>query len=226
MPKTYYVPADDPGKCTWLNNFAMKLPTYSSTLGVTPAEETSVADDNAFWLYVCDARNQFNQFGKDWTAYKNGARSGPSLGDMPTPQSLPGAPTMVEANIFGRITTLVARIKKHPGYTEAIGQDLDIIGDEQTVDLNAMKPVLKLTLQAGRPNVGWKKSGMGSLEIHVDRGNGVFTYLATDTVPDYLDTATLPAAGTSAVWKYKAIYRFNDEQVGQWSDVASISVMS
>jgi hypothetical protein len=29
----------------------------------------------------------------------------------------------------------------------------------------------------------------------------------------------------SAVWKYKAIYRLNDEQVGQWSDVASISVM-
>ena len=44
-------------------------------------------------------------------------------------------------------------------------------------------------------------------------------------MPDYLDTAALPAAGTSAVWKYKAIYRLNDEQVGQWSDIASISVM-
>lgn len=38
--------------------------------------------------------------------------------------------------------------------------------------------------------------------------------------------AALPAAGISAVRKYKAIYRLNDEQVGQWSDVASISVMS
>ena len=35
----------------------------------------------------------------------------------------------------------------------------------------------------------------------------------------------LPAAGTSAVWKYKAIYRLNDAQVGQWSDVATIGVM-
>jgi hypothetical protein len=225
MAKAYYLPPDDATRCTWLNNFATKLPTYAATIGVTPDEAASAAADNLFCAYVCDARNQFNQFAKDWTAYKNGARSGPTMGDMPTPPTLAAAPAMVEPNIFGRITALVARIKAHPGYTEAIGQDLAIVGGEQTVDLDAMKPVLKLSLQAGHPNVGWKKAGMGSLEILVDRGNGVFAYLATDTVPDYLDTAALPAAGTSAVWKYKAIYRLNDEQVGQWSDVASLSVM-
>ena len=73
--------------------------------------------------------------------------------------------------------------------------------------------------------MGWTKQGMDSLEIWVDRGNGAFVFLTIDTVPDYLDTFALPAPGTSALWKYKAIYRFNDEQVGQWSDVASISVM-
>jgi len=225
MPKAHYLPFDDPGKCTWFNNFAMKLPTYSATLGITPAEEAAVADDNTFWQYVCEARNQFHQYAKDWTAYKNHARNGTAIGDLPTPPTLPAAPgTLVAANIFGRITTLVARIKKHPGYTEAIGQDLDIIGAEQTVDLNTLKPVLKLVLQAGRPNVQWKKTVADALELQVDRGNG-FVFLAIDTVPDYLDTFALPAAGASAVWKYKAIYRINDEQVGQWSDVSSISVM-
>ncbi len=43
---------------------------------------------------------------------------------------------------------------------------------------------------------------------------------------DYLDTARrLPAPGASAVWKYKAIYRLEDTQVGQWSNEARISVM-
>jgi hypothetical protein len=28
-----------------------------------------------------------------------------------------------------------------------------------------------------------------------------------------------------AAWRCKAIYRLNDEQVGQWSDVATIGVM-
>ena len=60
----------------------------------------------------------------------------------------------------------------------------------------------------------------------MDRGTGAFGFLAFDTIPDYLDTAALPAPGLSAVWKYKAIYRLGDEQVGQWSDVASISVMA
>ena len=43
--------------------------------------------------------------------------------------------------------------------------------------------------------------------------------------PDYLDTAPLPSHGGRAAWKDKAIYRFRDEQVGQWSDVVSASVM-
>jgi hypothetical protein len=42
---------------------------------------------------------------------------------------------------------------------------------------------------------------------------------------DFLDTAALPPSGKSALWKYKAIYRLNDKQVGLWSHVASISVM-
>ncbi len=33
------------------------------------------------------------------------------------------------------------------------------------------------------------------------------------------------AAGVSAVWKFKGIYRLNDQPVGQWSDVATIGVM-
>ena len=87
-----------------------------------------------------------------------------------------------------------------------------------------MKPIFTIVLQAGHPNIVWKKQGMDALEIHVDRGAG-FAFLALDTVPDYLDTAPLPAPGASAVWKYKAIYRLRDEQVGQWSDIASVSVM-
>ena len=71
----------------------------------------------------------------------------------------------------------------------------------------------------------WTKGGFDALEIWVDRGTGTFSYLANDTVPDYLDTAPLPAAGQSATWRYRAIYRLGDERVGQWSNVAVIAVM-
>jgi hypothetical protein len=67
---------------------------------------------------------------------------------------------------------------------------------------------------------------MDSLELWKDWGDGkgmVFLTITTNT--DYADMSPLPAPGVSAVWKYKGIYRLNDAQVGQWSDVATIGVM-
>jgi hypothetical protein len=219
------MPKDEPGKRSWLTNFAAKLPTYASTVGVTAGEVAQEQDDDAYFGYVCDAHNQHTNTTRDWTAYKADLVGGTTLGSMPVTPALGTPPTAVPPGIFNRASALAVRIKKHPAYTESIGQDLGIIGAEQVVDYNSMKPVLEITLQAGHPNVGWTKQGTDGLELLVDRGTGTFAFLAFDTVPDYLDTAPLPAPGTSAVWRYKAIYRVADQQVGQWSDVISISVM-
>jgi hypothetical protein len=122
------------------------------------------------------------------------------------PRTAPAAaPAAVPPGIFKRLTALVGRIKSHPGYTEAIGRDLDIIGAKQVVDTANAKPVIKLELSAGHPNVKRVNGGFDSLEIMVDRGDGTFVFLTIDTIPDYLDTAPLPAPGQSALWKYKAI---------------------
>jgi len=226
MAKAPYMPTDDNGKNNLLKNIAGKLPTYAATVGVTPAEVASTKADSAYFDYVLNGQQQFISFGQQWTAYKNAARDGSdaSLGLLPAAPALGTAPAQVDPGIFLRLADLIARIKRHPNYTDAIGQDLGIIGAQQTMDLNSLKPLLDVQLQAGKPNVGWTKQGMDSLETWVDRDGKGFVFLAIDTVPDYLDTAPLPAPGQSAIWKYKAIYRLNDEQVGQWSDVVSIAV--
>jgi hypothetical protein len=162
---------------------------------------------------------------RSWTAARNAmrwdARARPALAAF-TP---PTAPAAVPGNIFGRNSALATRIKHHPAYAESIGRDLGIIGPERaTVDPVAVQPELTLGLQAGHPNVGWTRQNMDALEIHVDRDGTGFVFLTIDTVPDYLDTAPLPPAGTAAVWRYKAIYRLGDEQTGQWSAIASITV--
>ena len=41
---------------------------------------------------------------------------------------------------------------------------------------------------------------------------------------DYTDTAAMPPAGQSALWKYKGIYIQAVQCVGQWSDFVSIPV--
>lgn len=225
MTKSYYLPSDDAGKSAWLNNLAAKLPSYSAALGLTAADTDSVTADAAFFSYLLAAQAQVATYSQQWTAYKNAARNGAgaSLGSAPAAPNLGIAPTAVAPNIFSRATGLVARIKVAPGYTDSIGQALQIIGTEQTVDVATLKPVITAQLDAGQVNIGWTKQGMDGIELQVDRGSG-FVFLAIDTIPGYTDTAPMPAAGQSALWKYKAIYRQGDDRVGQWSDVVSIPV--
>ena len=224
MPKSYYLPATDDGKDLWLANFAAKLPSYQSALGLTLPDLTSVASDAAYYHWLLNSQAQVAAYAQQWTAYKNAGRNGngASLGAAPVTPSLNLPPTAVAPNIFGRTTALVARLKTAPGYADSIGQALQIVGADQTVDLTSLKPVLTATLNAGQITVGWTKQGMDAVEIFVDRGAG-FVFLAVDTVPNYTDTQPLPPA-QSALWKYKAIYHQGDERVGQWSDVVSIPV--
>jgi hypothetical protein len=89
-----------------------------------------------------------------------------------------------------------------------------------------LKPTLKIALQGSQPTITWNKQNMDSLELWVDRSDGKGSvFLAIDTIPDYTDTAALPASGASAVWKYRGVYREDDTQVGQWSDVIATTVM-
>jgi hypothetical protein len=61
------------------------------------------------------------------------------------------------------------------------------------------------------------------LEIQVDRGDGKgWVFLTYDTTPNYTDTLPLPATPTK--WKYRAIYRVGDAQVGIWSSTQEITV--
>ena len=61
---------------------------------------------------------------------------------------------MVPPDIFGRASKLAVRIKKHPNCTDAIAQDLGIIGAEVVVDPTTYQPVLTISLNAGHPHAG------------------------------------------------------------------------
>ena len=230
MKKQHYLPKDENGQLAWLNNFVTKFSaTYYTVLGFVLADATSASADLAFMTYLINFKNQMKTKTSDWVAYCSLAAYGqtgiPALGAVPGVPSAGSPPTVVLPNIYGRMAAIVRRIKEHPAYTPAIGQDLGIIGADDPINPNTMKPVLTLELQAGHPSVKWVKSGMQGVDLYVDRGAGTFVFLARDTVPDYLDTFALPAAGQSAVWNYKAIYVQNDIPCGQWSDVACLSVM-
>jgi hypothetical protein len=57
----------------------------------------------------------------------------------------------------------------------------------------------------------------------VDRATGSFVPLVTDTTPNYTDSTPQPA--NQVIWKYKANYRIDDQQAGQWSQDVSVVVV-
>lgn len=227
--KDYYLPETDTGKATWLNNFAEKLPNHSVILNIPAATQTQVANDAENFGSILFNLGLFTEYNKQLTAFKNQLRSGTlnnaPIGNLPAPPPAITFNTPPVADIFGRVRRLVQTIKNNPNYTVAIGQDLGIIGAENELDPNTLKPELKIeTAAGGRPNIIWKKGLTEGVKIKVDRGTGTFQFLAVDTQPNYLDTHPLPPFGQSAIWKYTAIYLLNDEEAGQWSDVVSITV--
>lgn len=223
-----FISKSDQGKATFLKNLALKLPGYATVLGLTPADVTSVVNDAAAFNRILDDQEAFKTYKQNISKYKDIMRDGPlgaPLGAWPVAPTLPAAPTVVSAGIFPRIRKLIGRIKATPGYTNGIGEDLGIVGDEQVIDIPNLKPVLKSRLDGGRPLIIWFKGSADSVNIYVDRKDGKgFVYLATDSYPDYLDTFPMPDDVPAVVWDYKAIYRIGDDTVGQFSEPISVTV--
>ena len=129
------------------------------------------------------------------------------------------------AGALTRTFDLVGDIRESDTYSDPIGTDLGLIGPEDTApDTGALQPILTARISGTHVDLGWSWQGhrkfLDQLEIQVDRGTG-WTILAFDTTPGYTDNTPFPATATQ--WKYRAIYRVNDMQVGLWS--ATVSVM-
>lgn len=217
----------------WLPVLSRGIVKYGATLGLSPAEIADGQANCTFGAAVIELQDEVTGYSKRVTQFKQAAlwATGPCTAwpdDYAKPATLP---PVSHAGVLPLITLLVKRLKAHPAYTVDIGKELGIEGTTPVATASAVvadtKPVLKLRLDTGgHPLVLWKKGNMEGVEIWVDRGDGKgSTLLAFDTVPDYLDTAALPAIGASAVWTYKAIYHIGGGQVGQWSDDVKISVM-
>jgi len=128
----------------------------------------------------------------------------------------------------GLIATLrlnVPRIKSSPKYTEDIGKTLDIVGEEIVIDPDTMKPILKVKLLAGKPEIKWVKDYSEGVNIYSKRGDETeFTFLARDTVSPYVDNRQNLETGKPEDREYYAFYIFEDEEEGLESDTVKITV--
>ncbi|MGL4399687.1 MAG: hypothetical protein ACRCXD_07440 [Luteolibacter sp.] len=224
MPNQDYIPTDDEGKAALFERFRDTIPTYATALGINAGEVADQAEDATWFRYILSHAIAMRDSGSQWISYKNALLTGTGGAFVPVTPPLPiPTPNSVQLGILTRFRALVRRIKAAPGYSEAMGEALGIIGpDSVDPDPATLTPEISLRTSGGQVEVLWDKGRQEGVEIHKDSGNGQWTFLALDTRPNYIDTTPFPTP--AAMWKYRAIYCNDAQKTGQWSNVAEISV--
>lgn len=226
MPNTPRNEADLP---QWLQNFAIKFPVHGTALGFIAAEVTATVDDCNALIYILGtgldaARNFLQQI----TAYKNLIKEGTGTAAVPFPAftALPAAPSAVLPGALNRIKAIIARIKKMPAYTDAIGQDLDIISATSASPAPDSAPTFTVrTAVAGNVVFDWVKGSFDGVVIESRQsGAANWTSLGTDLYSPFADTRPLAAAGQPEMREYRMKYLLGDQPFGEWSTTALVTV--
>jgi hypothetical protein len=213
-----------------LNTFKINIPTYATTLKLTSDQVAAQAADAVAFDYWVKCMNIMHRDSVQFTSWKDLLRDGgtPPSDGAPGVPVLPDPAPAVAPGIEARFRSLLQICKNSTNYNIGIGDALDIEGAQQTPpDYTSLMPVLTLVINGNRVQIGWGWQGyaayLDQCEIQVDRGDGKgYVLLTYDTTPGYTDPTPFPAA--PAKWTYRAIYRLNEAQVGQWSSPVSITV--
>jgi hypothetical protein len=207
---------DDEGYLLQGARFTSKIDNYTVTLGLLTADVDQVKLDFAWFGYSFGGMKLFRDYSQALTAFKSQLRHGFNGQPLPAFPSIPAldaapTPAITVGDAQARFERLVQQIVKSKNYSKTIGEDLGIEAPETPFNPADGKPELKPTYSTGgHPELKWKKGKFQGIEIWIDRGDGKgWLYLDKDMHPDFTDKiSTLPAAGASTIWKYKAIYLY------------------
>jgi hypothetical protein len=228
MPNATAIPRTDAGRRELLQHLSLQLNTYATLLELSDIDLTEVQAGFDWFDYVLKTEAAAQHYTDGVYAFKRVLRDGPKSATVHLPPQLVSVnlPSSIPfADIFGFLGALIVRIKKHRNYTEAIGKALHIIAPQSPApDPALLQPELTFDYNGGYPVLYWRHNGTDALEIEADYGTGTFSLLTIQLSTSYEDDAPLPLPGTVALWKYRAIYRIHDAQVGQWSKVLEVSV--
>ena len=198
MAKKDYIPGEEGMLIKWLANFKSKIAAYAAVFNLNSVQVTALEN---FCQALIDKLN---------ANYQAQADAQQARADADTQKVTSVTELRKAAQLF----------KKMTGYTPAIGEDLKIIGDEQSIDVNTSQPKLKTR----RVETGWEisfnlKGFFEAVKIYRQRPGGAKTFLTIDTANPYIDTEE-QVNGTA----YTAWYMLSNETVGVESDEAVVQV--
>lgn len=231
MKRQNWYPSRMGDQTPWLENFRTKLAVHATTLALDAAKVTSVTADTRYIIYVLNqwlpaARTLSPSSTETIDILLDG--TGASAMVLPT-FTAPALPTGVVSVLPGALTRvfdIIGEIKESDTYTDAIGQDLGIIGAEDTA--THASPTIKINVDAGDAcqcvKIGFVKHGHMGVHIESRRNGGAWEFLGIDTESPYQDERPLLVAGTPEIREYRARFWDKGTANGEWTDVAKTTV--
>jgi hypothetical protein len=228
MPRiTRYFPFRIGDQIIWLRNFRNKLGNYQAVLDYETAELTTIIADCDRSIYLLDTVNGAVQsFGTAITSHLKLVLNGPAMPDpvaIPTfaLPATPAAPANVPPGALKRVFAFIKNLKTRAGYTDDIGEDLQIVGTEAVDDPNEV-PTASAEARSGEVVLKFSKNG--HLGVYLESQIGAETewsYLAIDTTSPYNDTRPLKVAGQPEKRRYRLCF-WDGDPTKVWTDVIEV----
>jgi len=230
MKRQAYFPILIAEQPEWFNNFA-KINGYAAALDHDPFVVAERVKDTKFCGYVVgDWLTAVRTHGTAATAGIEVLFTGTGV----DPYVLPGftAPVLpvgvvpVPPGALDRIFAYVQIIKNSAGYTEAIGQDLRIIGSAAppSPDVPTFDLVLEMGTGCHCVRVRFRKYGHMGVYIVSRRNAGVEEVLGIDTASPYLDERPLLVAGAPEIREFRMRFWDDGAPVGDWTPWQKVTV--
>ncbi len=209
----------------------------ASKYNVSAEDIARVHQANLVWGWFDEALELARSWSTSLTADRDvlSAALDGSLDDLPSPPTLPDAPTVgpgpnpqpakVEHGFFTFFSSLVAAIKRNTHYDVADGQLLGIEGTPKpkpTPDI-VPKPALDI-MTSGHPEVTCLKGAFQGYDVYLTRPGAARKFVGTSLARRYLVNEPLPAAGVAEIWIFEVQYRYQNAPFGQMSQAMSITV--
>ena len=215
----------------WFSTLATQLPLANAILNMDATVLAARVEDAKYCAYACGvwltwARDCGSQATAAIEELYNGTGEEDFLVPVFTAPALPAGVTAVPPGALRRLLDFIAQIKRQPGYTDVIGYQLGIIGEEITEE----HPVPEFALIQERGEgcqcvkIRFYKYGHKGVVVFSRRAGGAWEMLGIDLASPYMDERPLLQAGTPEVREYRMRFWDKGTPNGDWTDVVKVTV--
>lgn len=197
-----YIPAADDAKIVWLTNLKDNIDTYATTLGITAPRVTQIK------AWCTDLITQINAVSQAKAAWLAASQTKATQ----------------ETTSLGGLRGEIAQWKPNPNMTPAIATALKITSGGSPFNPDTFQALITAEAFSGYVRIKFVKGQTNGINLYSRlKGQTAWTFVSRDTNSPYDDHTPLAVPGTPETREYQAFGVLSDHQIGQPSDIVSVT---